>query len=249
MSAPRVLPRGRALVYTLMEDTTRAVFAMAIDGATPDVRRLLPGVGGARYVPSGHLLYGLENRLMAVPFDADRLEVTGPGQEIHIVLNWADLIVLVNWRVRWQGSGRVFTRRGLRDSEGPALVNCRPGRRPKMAHLLDPGGPHAVRKFEKHSRSGDHARQQRGAAPRAAGDAQPFAATRMFREPSSGCVERAITVRAEGVGRVPCSNDDQVARLKVRLADAVGQRSGRGEPLQTHDQPGPRLRLAVRHST
>jgi len=77
--APQVLPRGRALLFTLTEDTGSGIVTRAIDGRATDVRRLLPGVTSARYVPSGHILYALEGRLMAVPFDADRLEVTGPA--------------------------------------------------------------------------------------------------------------------------------------------------------------------------
>jgi hypothetical protein len=77
--APQVLPQGRALLFTLTEDTGSGIVTRTIDGGETDVRRLLPGVTTARYVPSGHILYSLEGRLMAVPFDADRLELTGPA--------------------------------------------------------------------------------------------------------------------------------------------------------------------------
>ena len=40
-------------------------------------RVLINGGAGARYVPTGHLVYMLNGALMAVPFDADRLETTG----------------------------------------------------------------------------------------------------------------------------------------------------------------------------
>ena len=79
VSAPTLLPGGRAFLYTVSDRAGRAIAVKAIDGAASDGRRLIPGVTGARYVPSGHLVYGLDGRLMAVPFDADRLEMTGPA--------------------------------------------------------------------------------------------------------------------------------------------------------------------------
>jgi Tol biopolymer transport system component len=53
-------------------------------------RDLIRGPVGtmASYLPSGHLTYAQEGRLMAVPFDLERLEVTGqPVPVVHDLLN------------------------------------------------------------------------------------------------------------------------------------------------------------------
>jgi eukaryotic-like serine/threonine-protein kinase len=76
---PGLLPGGRALVYTQVAPEATTVVVRAIGDAAGEARPLLPGALVARYVPTGHLIYALEGQgqLMAVPFDADRLELTG----------------------------------------------------------------------------------------------------------------------------------------------------------------------------
>jgi serine/threonine-protein kinase len=48
-----------------------------LDLATGEQRTLLTGGSRPRYAPTGHIVYGVDGRLMAVPFDRDRLEVVG----------------------------------------------------------------------------------------------------------------------------------------------------------------------------
>jgi serine/threonine-protein kinase len=75
---PQVLPRGRALLYTVVRDGLQsAVVVKALGDVATEPREVLPGVVSARYVPSGHLIYALDGRLMAAPFDVNRLELTG----------------------------------------------------------------------------------------------------------------------------------------------------------------------------
>jgi hypothetical protein len=40
---------------------------------------------GARYVPTGHLIYGLDGVLLAVPFDPRTLDVVGVGGPVRLV--------------------------------------------------------------------------------------------------------------------------------------------------------------------
>ena len=78
---PQVLPGGKALLFTSgttaaglsLEDADIVVYSMA-SGQRKTVQR-----GGfyARYLPSGHLVYMREGTLFAVPFDLQRLTVTG----------------------------------------------------------------------------------------------------------------------------------------------------------------------------
>ena len=76
---PQILPGGKAVLFTSStdvdnyEDAEIVVYSMA-SGQRKTVQR-----GGfyARYLPSGHVVYMHEGTLFAVPFDLQRLEVTG----------------------------------------------------------------------------------------------------------------------------------------------------------------------------
>jgi Tol biopolymer transport system component/predicted Ser/Thr protein kinase len=81
---PQVLPGSRAVIFTSHKANAD------YDNATIDV--ILPKTGErrtlvqngffGRYVPSGHLLYLRQSILFAVPFDVERLAVTGPAAPI-----------------------------------------------------------------------------------------------------------------------------------------------------------------------
>jgi len=73
---PSFLPSGRALVFTVQFGGRYRVAAASLEGGV--VRPLVDEATTARYVSTGHLLYGSEaGALIAVPFDARRLVVTG----------------------------------------------------------------------------------------------------------------------------------------------------------------------------
>jgi eukaryotic-like serine/threonine-protein kinase len=77
---PQFLPDGQTVLFTSTKsafpswDDTRVV-AQSI--ATGQQKVLIEGGADARYVPTGHLVYMRRGTLMAVPFDVNRLEVTG----------------------------------------------------------------------------------------------------------------------------------------------------------------------------
>src|SRR4029077_14890718 len=77
---PQVLPGGKAVLYMSRNSTggqyddANLVVQQLPTGARRIVQR---GAYYGRYVPSGHLVYIHEGTLFAVPFDLDRLEVTG----------------------------------------------------------------------------------------------------------------------------------------------------------------------------
>ena len=77
---PHLLPGARAVLFTVLEevsnwDTVRVVIHRF---GTPGWTMLVPGAADARYLPTGHLAYFRRGRLMAAPFDLERLEITGP---------------------------------------------------------------------------------------------------------------------------------------------------------------------------
>jgi Tol biopolymer transport system component len=75
---PQILPGSKAVLFT-------AGIGTSFDGANIEVMSLVDhrtkilvrGGTFARYLPSGHLIYVNRGTLLAVPFDADRLEVHG----------------------------------------------------------------------------------------------------------------------------------------------------------------------------
>jgi serine/threonine protein kinase len=78
---PQMLPGGRAILFTT---TTASDFnrwdkaQIAIEVLESHERKVvINGGGDARYVPTGHIIYALGKSLLAVPFDAHKLEVTG----------------------------------------------------------------------------------------------------------------------------------------------------------------------------
>jgi serine/threonine-protein kinase len=74
---PTVLPGGRAVLYTIGELGTDADPQIAVlDLSSGEQKTLVPG-SHARYVPTGHLVYGISGTLRAVAFDLGRLEVIG----------------------------------------------------------------------------------------------------------------------------------------------------------------------------
>ncbi|PYV40297.1 MAG: hypothetical protein DMG09_07115, partial [Acidobacteria bacterium] len=80
---PQILPGGKAVLFTnwsggSFDDARIGVQSLE----TGERRTLLEGGTYARYVPSGHLVYGHAGGLLAVPFDLKRLEVTGPPVSI-----------------------------------------------------------------------------------------------------------------------------------------------------------------------
>ena len=78
---PQVLPDGKHLLYTLAtgpepERWNKAkIVVQTIDSGEP--RTLIEGGTDARYLPTGHLVFGAEGRVVAVAFDLRELKLTG----------------------------------------------------------------------------------------------------------------------------------------------------------------------------
>ena len=74
---PHFLPDGRHFLYVAGTSPREksAVFLGSLDSKPP--RLLLDVESSVAYAPPGHLLYALEGTLVARPFDADSLELTG----------------------------------------------------------------------------------------------------------------------------------------------------------------------------
>ena len=79
--APQMLPGGQHVLFTLAagtaHDRSDRAHIVVQSLKSGERKTLIEGGSDARYVPTGHLVYALSGSLYAVPFDAQRLEVTG----------------------------------------------------------------------------------------------------------------------------------------------------------------------------
>ena len=81
---PEFLPGGQAVLFTItpasgpIENAQIAV----LDLKTGTSKTLVRGGSHAHYLPTGHLVYGFNGTLRAVPFDLARLEVTGTPRPV-----------------------------------------------------------------------------------------------------------------------------------------------------------------------
>jgi serine/threonine protein kinase/Tol biopolymer transport system component len=74
-AAPQVLPDGKSVLFT--DVTTAPSYRIVVQPLGSGKRKELFAGAVARYLPTGHLVYGLEGNLYAVPFNLDKLEVVG----------------------------------------------------------------------------------------------------------------------------------------------------------------------------
>lgn len=78
---PQVLPGGQAVLYTASTEVNIGAGAFLVVQPLPSGQRIIVHRGGffGRYLASGHIVYVQDDTLFAVPFDRQRLEVTGPA--------------------------------------------------------------------------------------------------------------------------------------------------------------------------
>jgi eukaryotic-like serine/threonine-protein kinase len=76
---PQFLPRGKSVLYQATQGSNQIIMVHSLGSAEP--RELFAG-SGARYLPTGHIVYAVGNNLFAVPFDPDKCEVMGDSVPI-----------------------------------------------------------------------------------------------------------------------------------------------------------------------
>ena len=78
---PRVLPGESAILFTIIDPTQMTGSSIALLSLDTREWQILIGDGyNARYVASGHLLFGRQGALWSAPFDLDQLTVGGPEE-------------------------------------------------------------------------------------------------------------------------------------------------------------------------
>jgi Tol biopolymer transport system component len=76
---PEILPDGKAVLLTAFEGMTADTANICVLDLESRARKtLIENASFARYVPTGHLIFGHEGAVHVAPFDAERREVTGP---------------------------------------------------------------------------------------------------------------------------------------------------------------------------
>jgi serine/threonine-protein kinase len=118
-SRPQFLPGGRTILFTILQSGGNLENARigVLDLQTGVQRVVLNSGGDARYVPSGHLVYGVPGSLFAVGFDIDRLETVGtpvpivPG--VRTVASGADYDVAPDGTLVYVTGGASAIRRTL----------------------------------------------------------------------------------------------------------------------------------------
>jgi eukaryotic-like serine/threonine-protein kinase len=76
---PQVLPDGDHVIFTAYRTPVERATIEVLTISTHERKVLFTGGVFGFYVPSGHLLYAVGEAIRAVPFDLDRLEVSGPA--------------------------------------------------------------------------------------------------------------------------------------------------------------------------
>jgi serine/threonine-protein kinase len=80
---PHFLPGGKAVLFNVAGGPNWDQWPIVVQSLETGERRVVVDAGThARYVPTGHLVYARTGTLMAVPFDLERLEVTGSAVPI-----------------------------------------------------------------------------------------------------------------------------------------------------------------------
>lgn len=89
---PNCLPDGRGVLFTISKHNFDMQPRIALlPPRSKDWRVLLENAAHARYAPTGHLIFAREGILMAVPFDLEKLEVS--GQPVPVI---ADVMQSLN---------------------------------------------------------------------------------------------------------------------------------------------------------
>jgi serine/threonine-protein kinase len=79
---PQMLPGGKALLFTVSVGNYHTKIVEILLLETGERKPLLKNVGRAQYTASGHLAFARGETLFAVPFDLDRLEISGQEEAV-----------------------------------------------------------------------------------------------------------------------------------------------------------------------
>jgi len=103
---PEFLPGGKVFLFAASKSSfnwTNSQIAVQAVG-TGERRNLIQGATQPHYAPSGHLIYAQGSTLMAVPFDAQRVAVTGPAVPVVENVSHAPIAGAAQYSISATGS-------------------------------------------------------------------------------------------------------------------------------------------------
>ncbi len=77
---PQILPGGKAVIFNRLEKGGTSITVLSLK--TSEEQVLIKRGRSPRYAPSGHLIYALDEKLLAAPFDLKTLKVTGDSKPV-----------------------------------------------------------------------------------------------------------------------------------------------------------------------
>ena len=105
IDSPQLLPDGGAVLFTLRTTGTWDNAQVVVQSLRSGERTVvLEGGSDARYVPTGHLVYALGDRLFGIAFDVDSLSVTSAAVPLVQGLQRALLTAGANYGVSVDGT-------------------------------------------------------------------------------------------------------------------------------------------------
>lgn len=109
VAMPQLLPGGDAVLFTMTTVTGEPQWDQAQivvqSLRTAQRTKLLDGARDARYLPTGHLVYAVEDDLFAVAFDPATLATSGASIELVQGVWWRGaMTVVANWSVSRNGT-------------------------------------------------------------------------------------------------------------------------------------------------
>ena len=148
---PSVLPDGQTILfasYTRVAGNFSDAVIEAVDLRSGARKVLLRGGTVPRYVPSGHLVFVREGALFGVPFDPDRVEITGSAVPVLPLVRWdrAD----GGAQVAFSARGDLFYVRG--DPPTPTYSVLAVDRDGKTTPILPEPGTYANPRFSPNGR-------------------------------------------------------------------------------------------------
>jgi serine/threonine-protein kinase len=116
---PRLLPGGRAVLFTAVGNSTQQTRVAAVSLETRAVKPLVEDAADGRLLPDGRLVFYRGGTLLAVPFDHRRLEVTGAPVPVLQHVGFSRLVMQAAYDVSptgtlaWAADSDVAARRRI----------------------------------------------------------------------------------------------------------------------------------------
>ncbi|MEP6707321.1 MAG: hypothetical protein ABJC05_07365, partial [Pyrinomonadaceae bacterium] len=129
---PQFLPDGKHFLYLAQSRESSAIYVGALD--SKETKRLLSTLVKAAYTPPGYLLFMRERTLMAQPFDADKLLLTGEPSPLAEQVGVLAVQGSANFSV--SDNGVLTYMSGILGSNQPALFD----RGGKLLSSVGPSG-------------------------------------------------------------------------------------------------------------